>query len=235
MEILSHIAAAKAQEYAIAVVFLVVFFFYWRLISAPAARPVTVAEVARRTAAALGEMVGGFLVPEQVYFHPGHAWVKVEGDNLARVGIDDFAHRLVGPVDKINGPAVGASLTQGKKGWTLYRDHKAVDMLSPIGGRIVAVNEEAFKRPEEARLDPYGEGWLVKVESPDIKANLKNLLSGSIAKKWIEGVRESLLARSGPQLGLVYQDGGLPVDGMAASMDRDRWDEIAREFLLTDE
>lgn len=233
MELLNHIATAKSQEYAIAVVFLVVFIFYWRLIAAPATQPVPVAEVARRAAATIGEMVLGFLVPEQVYFHPGHAWVKVEGDNVATVGIDDFAHRLMGPLDKIKGLAIGASLAQGKKAWTLYRDHKAVDMLSPIDGKIVAINEEALRSPQEARRDPYGEGWLLKVEAPDIKANMKNLLTGSIAKKWIEGVRESLIARSGPQLGLVYQDGGLPVDGMAASIDRDRWDEIAREFLLT--
>lgn len=235
MELLTHIAAAKSQEYLIAVAFLVVFIFYWRLMSAPAPRPVPVSEVARRSAAIIGDLVGGFLVPKQVYYHPGHAWAKVEGENIVSVGMDDFAHKLVGKIDYINTPTVGSTLNQGDKGWTLHVDHKAIDMLSPIEGKVISINEEAMNSPEEASRDPYDKGWLMKVKVSNISANLNNLLSGNLATKWTESVRESLVARSGPQLGLVYQDGGLPIEGMARNLDRDRWDEIAREFFLTAE
>jgi hypothetical protein len=58
------------------------------------------------------------------------------------------------------------------------------------------------------------------------------LLSGSFAGKWMEEVRENLLSRMSYNLGLVYQDGGLLVDGMAKSLDKDKWDEIVKEFFL---
>lgn len=236
MEILSHIAAAKSQEYLIAVFFLVAFVFYWRLISAPATSPVPVAEVARRTIAIIGDLVGGFLVPEKLFFHQGHGWLKANRGNVVRVGMDDFAQRLVGRIAFIKLPEMGSTLKQGERGWTLYVDDRAIDMLSPVEGKVVAVNEEvAYLDPQQVNQDPYGKGWLMEVEAPTLAANLTNLLSGELAKKWIERVRESLTSRTGPNLGLVYQDGGLPVDGMANRLDQDHWDEIAREFFLTSE
>jgi hypothetical protein len=73
----------------------------------------------------------------------------------------------------------------------------------------------------------------LKVQAPKVSANLKNLLSGELARKWMEGVRESLLTRMNYNLGAVSQDGGVPVDGIARSIDREHWDEIVKEFLLT--
>jgi glycine cleavage system H protein len=70
------------------------------------------------------------------------------------------------------------------------------------------------------------------VKAPKISANLKNLLSGGLARQWMEGVRESLLARMNYNLGAVSQDGGVLVDGIARNLDRERWDEIAREYFL---
>jgi len=59
------------------------------------------------------------------------------------------------------------------------------------------------------------------------------LVSGTLARRWMEEVREKLLSKMNYNLGLVYQDGGLLVDGMAKSLDQDKWDEIAKEFFLT--
>jgi hypothetical protein len=72
----------------------------------------------------------------------------------------------------------------------------------------------------------------MKIESPRFSANKKQLLSGALAGKWMEEVREKLLSKMNYNLGLVYQDGGLLVDGMARNLDRDKWDEIAKEFFL---
>ncbi len=236
MEILSHLAAAKSQEYLIAVIFMVLFVAFWRLTTAPTARPLPVAEAARRIGATLGELVGGFLVPEKLFYHQGHAWVGRDTGRLVRVGIDDFAQKLVGRIDSVRLPEVGSSLKQGEKAWTLHVDDKAIDMLSPVEGTVVALNEEvANSAPQHVNEDPYGSGWLMKVETPSLRANLTNLLSGELAKTWIERVRENLTSQTGPNLGLVFQDGGLPVDGMAININRDQWDEIAREFLLTSE
>ena len=94
------------------------------------------------------------------------------------------------------------------------------------------INDNLLSSPENIGKDPYGQSWLMKVQAPKISANLKNLLSGGLARKWMEGVRDNLLARMNYNLGEVYQDGGVPVDGIARNMDREKWDEIVREFFL---
>jgi glycine cleavage system H protein len=150
------------------------------------------------------------------------------------VGINDFAQKLVGKVNAIRLPSIGSTVHQGDKGWTLEVDSIPIDMLSPVDGKVVAINEKIVNSPEDVNQSPY-ESWLMKVESPRFSANKKQLLSGALAAKWMEEVRENLLSRMSPDLGLVYQDGGLLVDGMARSLDKDKWDEIARDFFLVSE
>jgi glycine cleavage system H lipoate-binding protein len=86
-------------------------------------------------------------------------------------------------------------VTQGEKGWSLRAGSKTIDMLSPVDGKVVGINEGLLKSPENIGKDPYDKSWLLEVQAPKISANLKNLLSGGLARKWMEGVRESLLAR----------------------------------------
>src|SRR5664279_2270484 len=67
-------------------------------------------------------LVGGFAVPENLRYHPGHTWALSESPNLVRVGMDDFASKLTGKVDKITLPQRGQWIRQGQKMCTLYRD-----------------------------------------------------------------------------------------------------------------
>lgn len=106
-------------------------------------------------------------------------------------------------------------------------------MLSPVDGTVVAVNERLLDSPEVLDRDPYGEGWLLKVRAPRAAANAKQLLSGALARRWMEEACDGLRTLMSPELGRAYQDGGVPVDGMARSLDPARWDEVARRFLLT--
>ena len=226
--------SVKGIEYIIAVIFLFTFIVFWRVLNIggiPAMESLSVA--AGGVVKKIGDMVDWFLVPERLYFHPGHAWVKVEDGDVVRVGMDDFAQKLVGKIDALNLPKVGSTVSQGERGWTVHLGSKSVDLLSPIDGKIVAVNEALFNAPKHINEAPYEEGWLMKVKVPRLSANLKNLLSGNLARRWMEEVSGNLRLRLGANLGLVYQDGGLPVEGLAKNLDRDKWDEIAKEFFLT--
>jgi hypothetical protein len=75
----------------------------------------------------------------------------------------------------------------------------------------------------------------VKVRSPRLAVNLKHLLTGTLARKWLDDVTEALRAQAGAELGLVYEDGGVLVDGVASIVDPENWDAVARQFLLTED
>ena len=127
-------------------------------------------------------LVNGFKVPENLRYHPGHTWALSESPSLVRVGMDDFSSKLVGKIDEVTLPQRGQWVRQGQKIWSVLRNGVKVDMVSPIEGSIADINDAVAKNPELAQKDPYGEGWMVTVQSPDAKTNFRNLLGGALAR-----------------------------------------------------
>ncbi len=232
--LLDFITMTKGIEYLIAVGFLTSFILFWHLAVTPA-RPARsrVKERIGDLARNVGEMVGGFLVPENVYFHPGHAWAKAERGDLMSLGIDDFGQKLLGPIQAIRTPAVGTRVKQGERAWTFQVNGQAIDMLSPVDGEIVALNDDVLQSPEEIRNDPFGKGWLMTVRNAEKLANLKGLLSGVQARRWIEDARTQLMAVTNRNLGTVLADAGPLREGIAQTLGSERWVEIVKSHFLT--
>jgi len=178
-------------------------------------------------------LVGGFAVPENLRYHPGHTWALSESPNLVRVGMDDFASKLAGKVDSINLPQRGQWIRQGQKMCTLYRDDYAVDMVSPIEGSVSDINQALMQDPKLALRDPYGEGWLVTVQSPDAKTSFKNLLGGAMARWWTEESASRLQRRMPMALGALAQDGGVAMDDISTQIPDQEWLPLAKEFFLS--
>jgi glycine cleavage system H lipoate-binding protein len=179
-------------------------------------------------------MVAGFEVPENVRYHAGHTWAVSESRDLVRVGMDDFASKLIGKIDSITLPQRGRWVRQGQKIWTIFRDGKAVDMVSPIEGTITDVNDAVAKNPELARKDPFGEGWLVSVQAPDAKLNFRNLLGGTLARMWMEDSALRLRKRMPMAMAsALAQDGGVAVDDITAHLPGEDWATLTREFFLS--
>jgi len=195
----------------------------------PALKPVK-RESSPRPAASL---VGGFQVPQTFRYHPGHTWALSESPSLVRIGMDEFAAKLTGKLERITLPQRGQWIRQGQKVWTLHRDGAAVDMVSPIEGSVADINESVIRDPDLARRDPYGEGWLVSVQSPDSKTNFRNLLGGALARWWTEESASRLQRRLPMALGALAQDGGAAMDNLAAQIPDKDWAALAKEFFLS--
>jgi glycine cleavage system H lipoate-binding protein len=178
-------------------------------------------------------LVGGFQVPENLRFHPGHTWALNESPSLVRIGMDDFASKLNGKVERISLPQRGQWLRQGQKVWTVYRDGASVDMVSPIEGSVADVNDAVARDPELARKDPYGEGWLLTVQSPDAKTNFRNLLGGALARWWTEESASRLQRKMPLAIGALAQDGGVAMDNLTSQMPDQDWAALAKEFFLS--
>lgn len=220
---------AKAMEYLLGITFLVLFTGFWRYATGGAnvAEPATLRVMPRLP------LLDMFRVPEGVMFHPGHAWVRADAPGMATIGMDDFAQQLVGPISSVSLPQLGTTLEQGSRGWRLQADGKSVDMLSPITGRVVALNDAIVQNPAELNDDPFGRGWLMKIEAPRLTANTKQLLRGRAARNLMESSWDELSAMLSPEVGMVMHDGGMPVKGLARTVDEENWDAVARRFLLS--
>jgi glycine cleavage system H protein len=101
--------------------------------------------------------------PEDLLYHDQHDWARLEGDEHAVFGITWFAQDALGEVVFYDPPEVGATI-QKDAPYTEVESVKAVsDVIAPMSGEIVEVNEALGDAPEKINEDPYGEGWMVKV------------------------------------------------------------------------
>jgi glycine cleavage system H protein len=177
--------------------------------------------------------VAGYQMPEALYYHRGHTWARPIDANTVLVGVDDFARRLVGPAAAVKAPSRGDWLHQGGRAFALRINGKAADLVSPVEGEVVEVNPELAGQPGLASDDPYGRGWVLKVKAPNLSANLRNLLTGRLARKWMEDSREALELRLMALSGSVLQDGGEPAADLGHHLPKADWERLVHEFLLT--
>ncbi|MGD0841676.1 MAG: glycine cleavage system protein H [Candidatus Acidiferrales bacterium] len=178
--------------------------------------------------------VSGFEIRENRRYHPGHTWALAESPTIARVGMDDFAARLVGHADELQLPKRGQWIRQGQKFATLMKQGRKADLVSPIEGEITDVNEAALRDALLPGRDPYGEGWLITVMSPDMKINFRNLLNGTVARGWMKDAADRLRQRI-PAMATadaMAQDGGVALPDLSDQIPKEKWDEVAHEFFL---
>ncbi len=175
----------------------------------------------------------GFDVPKGYCFHPGHMWVLDEGRQNARIGLDSFATNLVGKIDRVEVVGLNRWVRQGQKVCTITQGGTSVDLLSPIEGVVISVNQEVLKDPGLVAKDPYRNGWICVIKSPEIGTNLNNLLRGTLVGPWMQdSVRR--LATMTAKLGVAAAaDGGIPVGGLLGQCDPGVQRTMIREFFLT--
>ena len=226
----STMFATKGVEYLLVVVYAAVFIPFARLLHRIAQHRTT---LPRAEPAIPGQIGSWFQLPEGFSVHRGHAWALPEGNGVFKIGMDDFSGRLIGEPTALMLPSLGRKLDQGERGWRVRVNGDMLDVLSPIRGEVLEINEQAINSPSVVAQDPYGEGWLMKVRAPQPQATLTNLLSGRLARAWYDEVEDDVKSLMHDRLGMVLQDGGTPVNGFARELAGDRWFDLAAEFLLT--
>lgn len=176
--------------------------------------------------------VAGFEVPDNVRYHPGHTWALAESPQLVRVGIDDFAAKVAGDVTTIDIPERGQWIRQGQRIIAMHHDGREIDLVSPIEGTVVDINRRVLDDPKLAQQDPYGDGWLLTVNAPDVKTNFRNLLGGTVARRWMDEAAARLRAFTVPA-GAFAQDGGVAVNRIIDQLPDADWNTINQELFLS--
>lgn len=175
--------------------------------------------------------VSGFNIPQGYYFHRGHTWVKIEEDNSVRIGIDDFALRLLGPLSSIDAPLMGKKITHDEASILVKREEHSVTMLSPVSGVIMAINPELRENGSMANNSPYSDGWVIKVQPDDLREDLKYLMINQETDKFIKeevGILHDIVEEvSGP----LAADGGYFTNDIFGNMPELGWDRLTELFL----
>ena len=114
--------------------------------------------------------------PDNLRYLASHEWVKLEDDGTATVGISDYAQDLLGDIVFVELPEVGQQLGAEEEAAVVESVKAASDIYSPIGGKVIEINEKLLDEPDVVNGSPYGDGWLFKIQPNDVES-LKNLLS----------------------------------------------------------
>jgi glycine cleavage system H protein len=176
-------------------------------------------------------VVAGVSLPETLAYHPGHSWALDAGNGRVRIGLDELAASLLGPIQRLDVPQRGRWFRQGEKGWTVVTPQGEAAMLAPAEGEIVAVNQKAVSNPELITQDPYGAGWLLEIFSPDTQVSFRNLLSGALARRWMEQCVTELRQAVSPMAQATALDGGRIAPRLGAELPQEKWLEVTRQVF----
>ncbi len=124
-------------------------------------------------------------IPSELKYTKDHEWVKVEG-STAIIGITDFAQKELGDIVFIEVETIDETLDKEETFGTIEAVKTVSDMFMPVGGTILEFNELLADAPETVNKDPYGDGWIIKINIKDA-TELDSLLDADAYKELVEG------------------------------------------------
>jgi glycine cleavage system H protein len=170
--------------------------------------------------------------PEDVYYHKGHAWVKLGEGNTMRIGVDDFTQQVMGDIEGIEIPPIGGKLDQGDVAWRICHGKRKLSQLAPLGGTVVEVNEKLRKDPTLVNRSPYEEGWILKVQTKGLNKEMPKLMDSLQFKVHFDQDKAKLMSSFNNQtLGAVYGDGEEVIKGAATNLDEGMWKILVTQLF----
>ncbi|MBW1815711.1 MAG: glycine cleavage system protein H [Deltaproteobacteria bacterium] len=173
----------------------------------------------------------GFRVPQGYYVHRGHAWVRIEDGGTVRVGLDEFALRLMGPPDRIEAPLMGKTVEQGRPHIRIERGDKQATVVSPVSGVVTAINTEVRESGRLANDDPFAGGWVMTVLAQDLRHDLRNLMINKETEEFMQGQVARLYETIEETAGPLAADGGELGKDIYGAMPELGWERLAERFL----
>ncbi|MAV22121.1 MAG: glycine cleavage system protein H [Flavobacteriaceae bacterium] len=122
-------------------------------------------------------------IPEELKYTEEHEWVKIE-DNIATIGITDFAQGELGDIVYLEIDSLDTEIALNEVFGTVEAVKTVSDLFMPVGGKVIEMNSTLEDKPELVNEDPYGEGWIIKIDISDL-SEVDNLLSPEEYKNMI--------------------------------------------------
>jgi len=135
-------------------------------------------------------------VPAGVFVAPSHTWISLDLNGIARVGIDDFAQKVLGPIEEIELPMEGKKIEKGAPLFSIKKGTRRMNIPSPVSGTVASRNTELLDRMDYIQMKPYELGWICTIEPSNLPSDFQSLIIGADSVNWyqkeIEKYREKV-------------------------------------------
>ncbi|MCD6239936.1 glycine cleavage system protein GcvH [Candidatus Bathyarchaeota archaeon] len=128
-----------------------------------------------------------YIVPENLYYTKEHEWLRVQGD-IAIMGITDYAQKSLHEIVFVDLPEIGRKVKQMESIGTVESVKAVSEIYTPVSGEIIEVNTELNEKPELVNQDPYGKGWIAKIQPEKLDEEIKNLLDPEKYREYLKAL-----------------------------------------------
>ncbi len=175
-----------------------------------------------------------FGLPGGIFISPGHVWANVTMPGMVRVGMDDFARKMIGRIDAIETPAKGAAVRKGEKLFSVRQGERVAAFHAPISGTVQAINAELPQHLDWLENHLFEKGWVCSVKPEHLAEELEQLRIGEKAAAWyqveIARLRELLAPPEGKEAAAAGAASRL-VEGQLEEVDDPTWSKFTQSFL----
>lgn len=126
-------------------------------------------------------------VPAGVFISPQHAWAKIEMNGMVRIGPDDLIRKILEKIDDVDLPEMGTMVKKGGKLFSIKYGDYAMEIPSPLSGKVTAVNAEHTEHPEWLAVKPFELSWMCAIEPSNLAGELPDLSIGHDSVNWYQG------------------------------------------------
>ena len=180
-----------------------------------------------------------FYLPKGFFVSKAHTWVELTFAGEARVGVDDFAQKVIGSIDRIEVAPLKKELKKGDTLLTVAHGNRVLSIPAPISGTVLTVNESLLASPQMLHQDPYVAGWVAVIVPKDISTELRLLAIADDAAKWLrkevsrfrDFIKEQAQIGVAAPAGVTMLDGGAPLNGVLEQFNENTWNAFQKEFL----
>lgn len=223
----------KGIEYLIIIAFLILIIPFWKLLNKPLEVPVRIRNAFKTLSASI------LRVPQGIFFSNNHTWAHMQRSGDARIGLDDLLLHLTGAVKVAMLKNQGNTVIKGDVVSEIDHDGKKLTIVSPVSGKITAVNHFLQDDPSLLNSDPYGKGWLFSIKPTEWVAEAGGFHFAAEASTWLrteldrfKDFMAASVSRYTPETQVAYmQDGGELIDNPLSAMPDEVWKDFQEEFL----
>jgi glycine cleavage system H protein len=231
----NNIFETKGIEYLIVITFLLLIIPFWIAIN----RKSGISAQIKKAIGVLSE--SALRIPQGLFYSKNHTWTHLDKAGIAEVGIDDFLMHITGEVKFSNIKKPGNLIYKGELLADIDRNGKFLQIISPISGKILNTNALLYKNPGAINEDPYGKGWIYRIQPSEWIAETGTYYLADEAIAWskreLERVKDFMaesMRKYSPETSMaMLQDGGELRDNPLSELPNEVWQDFQKSFLTT--